>query len=42
MGRKGVAINFVTREDISNMKRIEQHYNSTIVELTNDFENGLR
>ena len=41
-GRKGVAINFVTREDISNMKRIEQHYNSTIVELTNDFENGLR
>jgi len=36
-GRKGMAINFVTRQDIGNMKNIEQHYHSTIDELPGDF-----
>ena len=40
-GRKGAAINFVTQEDIANMKRIESHYKSTITELTENFESGL-
>ena len=41
-GRKGAAINFVTSEDIVSMKRIESHYKSTIMELTENFESGLR
>ena len=41
-GRKGVAINFVTKDDIHNMKKIESHYKSNIVELTNNFEENLR
>ena len=32
-GRKGLAINFVTKEDISTMKVIETHYKSKIDEL---------
>ena len=32
-GRKGTAINFVTRRDIHYMKNIEQHYKSNIVEF---------
>ena len=36
-GRKGMAINFVTRQDIGNMKNIESHYKSTIEELPGDF-----
>ncbi len=40
-GRKGVAINFVTKDDIVHMKKIERHYNSTITELGNDFETNL-
>jgi len=36
-GRKGLAINFVTREDISAMRRIEEHYNSSITELPDNF-----
>lgn len=32
-GRKGLAINFVTEQDIHIMKRIEGHYNITINEL---------
>lgn len=32
-GRKGVAINFVTRYDVSYMKMIESHYKSEIKEL---------
>ena len=32
-GRKGTAINFITRHDIQYMKNIEAHYKSTIVEL---------
>ena len=37
-GRKGMAINFVTREDISTMKHIEKHYNSNIAELPATFD----
>lgn len=33
-GRKGLAINFVTRRDLPMMKTIERHYNSSIVEFT--------
>jgi translation initiation factor 4A len=40
-GRKGVAINLITRDDIGHLKRIEKHYGSTIAELSNGFENGL-
>jgi len=36
-GRKGNAINFITREDVGQMKRIEQHYKSNIQELPTDF-----
>lgn len=32
-GRKGLAINFVTRQDINTMKRIESHYKISIKEL---------
>jgi translation initiation factor 4A len=34
-GRKGLAINFVTKFDIANMRKIETHYSITIPELTN-------
>jgi translation initiation factor 4A len=36
-GRKGMAINFVTERDIENLKNIEKHYNITITELKNNF-----
>jgi translation initiation factor 4A len=36
-GRKGLAINFITRYDISTMQTIERHYNSTITELPENF-----
>jgi len=36
-GRKGLAINFITRYDINTMQNIERHYNSTITELPEDF-----
>jgi len=36
-GRKGVAINFITRQDVSNMKFIENHYKSNIKELPSEF-----
>jgi len=36
-GRKGMAINFVTRQDIGNLKNIESHYKSNIEELPGDF-----
>jgi translation initiation factor 4A len=32
-GRKGMAINFITRRDVQYMKEIENHYKSNIVEL---------
>ena len=38
-GRKGLAINFITRYDINTMQNIERHYNSTITELPEDFFN---
>lgn len=38
-GRKGMAINLITREDVSIMKNIERHYKSTINELPATFEN---
>ena len=37
-GRKGLAINFITRQDISMLKRIESHYKTEIKELPPDFE----
>ena len=40
-GRKGMAINFVTRQDIGNMKNIESHYKSTIEELPGDFSTKI-
>jgi superfamily II DNA/RNA helicase len=36
-GRKGLAINFVTRSDIDIMKRIEKHYKIEIKELPGNF-----
>jgi len=35
-GRKGLAINFVTRHDVHLLKKIEEHYGSNIIELTVD------
>jgi translation initiation factor 4A len=35
-GRKGVGINFVTRRDIDQLRRIEQHYDSQINEMPQD------
>uniref|UniRef100_A0A6C0I4E4 RNA helicase n=1 Tax=viral metagenome TaxID=1070528 RepID=A0A6C0I4E4_9ZZZZ len=35
-GRKGLAINFVTRQDVHLLKKIEEHYQSNISELTMD------
>ena len=37
-GRKGLAINFVTKHDIDFMRRLEKHYNITISELPADLE----
>lgn len=35
-GRKGVGINFVTRRDIDQLRRIEEHYDSQITEMPED------
>ena len=35
-GRKGVGINFITRRDIQQLKRIEEHYSTQIQELPAD------
>jgi translation initiation factor 4A len=35
-GRKGVGINFITRRDIGQLKRIEEHYSSQISEMPSD------
>lgn len=32
-GRKGVAINFITKQDVPMLKQIEQHYNTQIEEM---------
>jgi translation initiation factor 4A len=37
-GKKGIAINFVTRKDIQYMKKIENHYKISIDELPTDFK----
>jgi translation initiation factor 4A len=37
-GRKGIAINFVTKQDIRQMKTIEAHYNVVIEEMNSDLE----
>jgi translation initiation factor 4A len=36
-GRKGVGINFVTSRDMRQLKNIEQHYNTPIKELAEDW-----
>jgi superfamily II DNA/RNA helicase len=40
-GRKGVGINFVTQRDMRQLKMIEQHYHTTIPELTTDWTSGI-
>jgi translation initiation factor 4A len=40
-GRKGVAINFVTDEDIRQMKDIEQFYNTVIEEMPSNIADLL-
>ncbi|MFY7731189.1 MAG: DEAD/DEAH box helicase [Flavobacterium sp.] len=35
-GRKGVGINFITRRDVGQMKRIEEHYSTQINEMPAD------
>jgi len=35
-GRKGVGINFITRRDISQIKKIEEHYSTQVCEMPND------
>ena len=37
-GRKGIAINFITRSDVFHMKNIEKHYGSIISELPANFK----
>ena len=41
-GRKGVAINFVTRDDVGTMRKLESYYNSKIIELPSNFDTGLK
>jgi superfamily II DNA/RNA helicase len=36
-GRKGLAINFVTKRDVYDMKKIENHYKINILELPEKF-----
>ena len=36
-GRKGKAINFITKKDIFNLKNIEEFYSTSITELPKDF-----
>ena len=40
-GRKGCAINFVTKDDYRLMKDIEQYYNTKIDEMPTDIANLL-
>ena len=35
-GRKGVGINFITRRDVIQMKKIEEHYSTQITEMPGD------
>jgi superfamily II DNA/RNA helicase len=41
-GRKGVAINFVTRRDFRKMKDIERYYDTVIPELPESFVTGTQ
>lgn len=36
-GRKGVGINFITRRDVMQMRKIEEHYSTQINEMPSDF-----
>ena len=38
-GRKGVAINFITNEDIQAMREIQQFYSTNIDEMPSDVAN---
>jgi superfamily II DNA/RNA helicase len=38
-GRKGLAINFVTKQDLDQMRKIERHYGISIKELPSDIRN---
>jgi len=40
-GRKGMAINFITRQDIEIMHKIEKHYNIEIKELPSNFSGSI-
>ena len=40
-GRKGVAINFVTKYDTDKIKYFEQYYNTQISEMPSDFTNHI-
>ena len=40
-GRKGLAINFITRRDVPMMRRLESHYKSTIQELPSSFQTSV-
>jgi translation initiation factor 4A len=35
-GRKGVGINFITRRDIGQLKKIEEHYSTQIIEMPSE------
>lgn len=37
-GRKGVGINFITRRDINNIKKIEEHYSINIAEIPDNID----
>jgi superfamily II DNA/RNA helicase len=41
-GRKGMAINFVTKQDIYLMRRIEEYYSIAIEELPSNFSEEMR
>jgi translation initiation factor 4A len=41
-GRKGMAINFVTKRDMSKMKEIESWYQTTIEELPSDYAERMK
>ena len=40
-GRKGVGINFVTQRDMRQLKTIEQHYHTSIEELTDNWATNI-
>ena len=40
-GRKGVGINFVTQRDMRQLKLIEQHYHTSIAELSENWTAGM-